>query len=218
MIQLYGFQGAASLAPHILLEELGLPYELIMLNPLKLEHKTEKYMRLNPNGRVPTLIDGEQAIYESAAICLHLCDKLDNTDLLPRVGDPLRGQVYKWMMFLTNTLQPALIGYFYPDRYSTVRAHAADIKAKAEMTAMQLYQQIDSELAIQGPYLLGQHYTIADIYLMMLVRWGRYFSNPPATHFPHLHHLVGLLSERPAIQRAFAQENIPAPYCLIPAA
>lgn len=233
MYQLYGFTGSASLAPRMVLEELKLPYQFIRLDADKGEHRTADYLKLNPNGRVPTLVDDEQVLYEAAAICLYLCDKevcdKQSSDkqpggqraasrLAPPITAPARGQLYKWLMFLTNTLQPALVAYFYPDRLSTEVGHAPAIKARAEQTAQQIYEQLDRELAQQGPYLLGSELSVADLYLLMLVRWGRWFAEPPVTRYPQLARLVELVSARPAVQATFAAEGIPAPYCLLPKA
>lgn len=217
MYQLYGFIGSASLAPRMVLEELKLPYQFVRLDADKGEHRQPAYLKLNPNGRVPTLIDGDQVLYEAAAICLYLCDQHPNSHLVPAANQRARGQLYKWLMFLTNTLQPALIAYFYPERLSTDPAHAPAIKAKAEQNAQAIYQQIDEELGKHGPYLLGNEFSAADLFLMMLVRWGRWFAEPPVQRYPNLQRLVHFLSEREAVQRAFAAEGIPAPYCLLPA-
>lgn len=216
MYQLYGFIGSASLAPRMVLEELKLPYQFVRLDAEKGEHRTPEYLKLNPNGRVPTLVDGDLVLYEAAAICLHLCDQHPAHHLVPALGHPARAHLYKWLMFLTNTLQPALIAYFYPDRLSTDPTNAPAIKAKAEQNAQQIYQQIDQHLAEHGPYLLGAEFSAADLYLLMLVRWGRWFAEPPVRRFPALARLAALLSERESVQRTFAAEAIPAPYCLLP--
>jgi len=218
MYQLYGFIGSASLAPRMVLEELQLPYEFRQLEAEKGEHRTEAYLKLNPNGRVPTLVDGSQVLFESAAICLYLCDHHPNNHLAPALTHPARGQLYKWLIFLTNSLQPALIAYFYPERLSTDPGHAPAIKAKAVQNADALYKQIDDALAGQGPYLLGAEFSVADLFLFMLIRWGRWFDQPPVTQYSHLRHLVQCVSERPAVRRTFELEGIPAPYCLLPKA
>lgn len=217
MITLYGFHGSASLAPHLVLEELGVPYQFVRLDQEKGEHKQPAYLQLNPLGRVPALVDDGQALFESAAICLHLCDRHPSTHLIPPVGDARRSQVYKWMVYLTNTLQTALMSYFYPERFSTDASHAAAIKQRAEQLAQESYRFIEAELDKPGPYLLGNDVSVADLYLMMLVRWGRWFDEPPARLHPRIARLVSFLSERAAVQRAFAAEGIPAPYCLLPA-
>jgi len=220
MFRLYGMTGAASLAPHMLFEELGLPYEFVKLDGDKKEHKSADYLKLNPHGRVPTLVHGDMVIYESAAICLYLAEVAQlnavQSNLLPAAGSPARGQLYKWLMFLTNTLQPALMAYFYPERYTTDASHAPAIKEKAEQNALDYFRQIDQALAEQGPFLLGAQASVVDYFALMLVRWGRWFATPPVTQFPHIAAYVELMSAKPAVQRTFAQEGIPAPYCLLP--
>jgi glutathione S-transferase len=215
MYRLYGMPGAASLAPHIVLEEIGAHYEFIKLDGEKKEHKSADYLKLNPHGRVPTLIDGDNVIYESAAICLFLAEAAQS-DLLPSVASAERAQLYKWLMFLTNTLQPSLMAYFYPDRLTTDASHAPAIKERAEQNANEYFRQLNIALAEHGPYLGGKNANVADFFALMMVRWGRWFAHPPVKQFAHIGQFVELMSATPSVQRAFAQEGIPAPYCLIP--
>ena len=72
MLQLHYYPSNASMAPHLLLEELGVPYELKLVDRTREAHKSAEYLRLNPNGLIPVLVDGELVLYETAAICLHL--------------------------------------------------------------------------------------------------------------------------------------------------
>jgi glutathione S-transferase len=74
MIQLHYFPGNASMTPHILLEELGVPFELQFVDRSAGAHKSPDYLKLNPNGLIPVLVDGDLVLYETAAICLHLVD------------------------------------------------------------------------------------------------------------------------------------------------
>ena len=150
MLTLYGMQGAASLAPRMVLEEIGTAYQFVTLDGEKKEQKSADYLRLNPHGRVPTLVDGGNVIYESAAICLFVAEKAQS-DLLPPIASVDRAQLYKWLMFLTNTVQPALMAYFYPDRFTTVASHAAAIKERAEQNAQAYFHQLDLALAERGP-------------------------------------------------------------------
>ncbi len=215
MLTLYGMQGAASLAPRMVLEEIGTAYQFVTLDGEKKEQKSADYLRLNPHGRVPTLVDGGNVIYESAAICLFVAEKAQS-DLLPPIASVDRAQLYKWLMFLTNTVQPALMAYFYPDRFTTVASHAAAIKERAEQNAQAYFHQLDLALAERGPYLIGDTLTIVDFFALMLVRWGRWFDVPPVKQFTHLAQWVALMSAKPSVQRTFEQEGIPAPFCLLP--
>ena len=85
------------MAPHILLEELGIEYQRILVDRTQNAQKMTAYLQLNPNGLIPVLVDGDLVIYESAAICLHLCDTHPQARFAPDVGTPERAHFYKWL-------------------------------------------------------------------------------------------------------------------------
>ena len=84
MLQLHYYPGNASMAPHLLLEELGVAYELKLVDRTQQAHKSAEYLLLNPNGLIPVLVDGDLVLYETAAICLHLLDT--NPNAVPGAG------------------------------------------------------------------------------------------------------------------------------------
>ena len=219
MIQLHYSPSSAAMAPHILLEELGLPFEKILVNTSTGAHRLDAYRQLNPNGLVPTLTDGDLVLYESAAICLHLCDTHPGAALAPPLGSSERAHFYKWLMWLTNTLQATLIVYFYPDRWLTAgnTAGVLALQAHAEAKVGLLLDQLDAELERQGaahtqPWLLGAHYSAVDIYTLMLCRWTRHFATPPARSRPHLGPYLQRLLARPAVLRVMAAEGLVPPW------
>ena len=171
MYKLYYYPGNANLAPHMLLEELSVDYELILVDRDSNAHKSPEYLKLNPAGRIPVLIDGDLVLYETAAICLHLVDRHPQARLAPAVGSVERAHFYKWLIYLTNTLQAELLTYFYPDRLTDDDAAAAQVKAHAESRVGAMLDLIENTLAAGGPYLLGAHYSTVDPYLLMLARW-----------------------------------------------
>src|SRR5512142_475294 len=118
MVQLHYHPGNASFAPHVLLEELGEEFELRYVDRAKSAQKSPAYLRLNPNGLIPVYVDGDLVLYETAAICLHLADTHPRAGLAPAVGTAERAHLTKWLMWLTNTLQPTLMVYFYPERWA----------------------------------------------------------------------------------------------------
>ena len=133
MIQLHYYPSTASMVPHILLEELAVPYERVLVDRAQDVQKTMAYLKLNPNGLIPVLVDGDLVLYETAAICLHLSDTHPQAKLMPALGTAERAPAYKWLMWLTNTLQATLITYFYPERSVAPGnvAGAAEVKAQA---------------------------------------------------------------------------------------
>ena len=214
MIQLHYYPSTASMAPGILLEEIGAPYERVLVDRPQGVQKTQQYLQLNPNGLIPALTDGDLVLYESAAICLYLCDSYPQAALAPSLGIPERAHFYKWLMWLTNTLQPALMIYFYPERWMNASnpAGAAELKTHAEARVRVLLDLLDRELARHGgQWLLGDAYTAVDAYTLMLCRWTRNFGQPARTRAQLGPYLQRVLA-RPAVVRAFDAEELSAPW------
>ena len=213
MLTLHHHPGNASLTPHMLLEEIGVPYRLELVDRANQAHKSPAYLKLNPNGLIPVLVDGDLVLYETAAICLHLADTHPQARLAPPLSTPERAHFYKRLIWLTNTLQAMLIHYFYGERLVDAgnTAGTAQVKAHAETKIGAMLDQLDTELAAHGqPWLLGEHYSVVDPYALMLCRWTRGFKRP-ARSLPHLAPYLQRVLARPAVQRAFAQEGLGPP-------
>ena len=110
MITLHYYPGNANLTPHMLLEELGVPFELVLVDRVNGAHKSAEFLKLNPNGRIPVLVDGDLVLFETAAICLHLVDTHADAHLAPPLATPERAHFYKWLIWSSNTLHAMLIG------------------------------------------------------------------------------------------------------------
>jgi len=215
MLQLHYYPGTAAMTPHILLREIGVPFELVLVDRMADAHKAPAYLKLNPNGLIPVLTDDKLVLYETAAICLYLCDSYPQAGLAPAVGTVARAHFYKWLAWLTNTLQTTLIVYFYPERWVNEGnvAGAAEVKAQAQRKVGVLLDQLDAELARHGgPWLLGEDYSALDPFAMMLCRWTRGFSSAPARNRPHLEPYLQRVLARPAVQQVFAAEQLAQPW------
>ncbi|MES2687205.1 MAG: glutathione S-transferase family protein [Pseudomonadota bacterium] len=215
MIELHYYPSTAAMVPHILLEEIGFPYQRVLVDRVKDAHKAPDYLKLNPNGLIPVLVDGDLVLYETAAICLHLCDTHPEAALAPPVGTVDRAHFYKWLMWLTNTLQATLITYFYPERSVAPgnTAGAAEVKAQAELRIAGMLDQLDAELVKRGgPWFAGEAYSALDAYVFTLCRWTRNFSSPAARTRPQLGPYLQRMLARPAVQRVLAAENLSPPF------
>jgi glutathione S-transferase len=216
MIQLHYDPGTAAMVPHILLEEIGAPYERVLVSRAARAHKQPDYLQLNPNGLVPVLVDGGLVLYETAAIALHLSDTHPDARLAPSLASPERAHFYKWLMWLTNTLQATLIVYFYPERWVDEgnSAGAVEIRRHAESKVAQLLQQLDGELARHGQrWFGGAHYSALDAYVFTLCRWTRNFTNErPAREREQLGPYLKRMLERAAVQRVLATEKLAPPF------
>jgi glutathione S-transferase len=213
MLTLHHHPGNASLAPHIVLEELGAPYALQLVDRNRNAHKSPEYLRLNPNGLIPVLVDDDLVLYECAAITLHLVDTHPAAGLAPAFGTPERAHFYKWLVWMTNTLQAMLMQYFYPERMVDDRNAdgAAQVKAHATQKVNAMLHQLDAQLATHGgDWLLASGYSGADAHALMLCRWTRGFARP-ARALPRLGPYLQRMLQRDAVRRAFEQEGIGEP-------
>ena len=199
MYRLYGRRGAGSLAPQILLEEIGAPYELIWFS--KTPTDLEALRRINPAGKIPilTLPDGT-AVTESAAILIHLTNAHPEVGLAPPAGSSAHARFLQWMVYLSANLYEAVLRYYYSDRYATTGAAGAPaIKAQALKDYAAHLERVHGELT---PYVLGDKLSAADPYLHMLAGWYPEDAPPLASRLPKLAQHAELLRRRPATLKA----------------
>jgi glutathione S-transferase len=211
MVQLHYYPGNASLFPHMLLREIGAPFELKLVDRSVDAQKSAAYLKLNPNGLIPVMIDDDgQAIFETAAIGLHLTDKHPGAGLAPPIGSPLRGAYYKWMLHLSNTVQTGFRFWFYPHEAVADPGATETAKAAAGAKMAAAFDRIADQLS-EGPFLLGEAFSAADLYLLMLTRWGRTLPRP-ARDIPEIGAHAARVLARPAVLATFAAEGLAEPY------
>src|SRR6202023_166056 len=152
----------------MLLEEIGVRYGLVLVDRVNNAQKSKAYLKINPNGRIPPLVDDNLIVCEAAAIVLHLVDQHPEAGLAPKVGTPERAKFYQWLTFLTNSLQEELMIWQYPDRLTgTDAAATAVVRRGAEARASNYLDVIETHLKANGPFFLGDRLSAADFYLVM---------------------------------------------------
>ena len=199
---LYWRPGTASMAPHAALAEIGVDYRLVEIGRDEAQGD-EGYRALNPLGFVPTLLDEESGLVltESAAILLYLGDRFPAAQLAP--AD--RADYYRWLVFLTNTVQTAMLRWFYPERYGEGDA----VTAAAARDAGEAFDVLDR--ALEGrTWLAADHRTGPDLFLFMVTRWARRLEHP-AWDRPNLrrHFLAAL--ELPGVRRMLDEQGLDVP-------
>jgi glutathione S-transferase len=209
MLALYYYPGNASLLPHMMLREIGAPFELRLVDRNQNAHKSAEYLRLNPNGRIPVVIDGDLVLFETAAIALHLADKYPDAGLAPKVGSTERAEFYKWIIHLTNTPQAEFRAWFYPHEHVSDEAAAPSVKQAAEQRLNRMFDVISGQLG-DKQWLIGERFSAIDLFLLMLIRWGRGMPRPPRT-IANLKALADRVLARPAVREAFEVERIQEP-------
>ncbi|MCE2572953.1 glutathione S-transferase family protein [Motilimonas eburnea] len=206
MYKLYYAPNNASLAPHFILHHVQADYELVLVDRKAKAQKSTAYLALNPAGRIPTLLVDQQAIFESSAICIHLCELFPEYGLMPAIDEPQRPLFFQWLAYLNNTLQTALMARYYPQRHTQDESGWAAVIAAQDKLISEALGIINSQLSHQ-PYLLGARLTACDYFLFMLAGWALPV-NPSPFDFPHLAAYLKRMATKPVIQSVCAVEGI----------
>ncbi len=206
LFKLYYYPNNASLAPHFLLHHVKAGYELLLVDKKYNSQKSADYLRLNPAGRIPTLVVDGQPIFESPAICIHICELYPEYELIPPIGDSLRPQFFQWLSFLNNTLQAELMVRYYPQRHTNDKSDIPNIiEAQDERIADAL--SIINDQLDRNKYLLGDNLTACDYFLFMLAEWSLPVNRSPLT-FDNLAVYLQRLSSHPTIKSVCEIEDI----------
>jgi glutathione S-transferase len=194
------------MAPHFVLEALKIDFELILVDRKNNGQKSDEYIALNPSGKIPTLIDGELVLFESAAICIHLAESNPSSNLIPKIGSKSRAKFFQWMMYLTNTVQAELMIYFYPERHTTYSNEASDIVNTQEKRITDMFELLDNELENKD-FLVGNMITVCDFFLFMLAIWADELTKPPLA-FDNLSKYLCNLAKHEAIVSICDKEKL----------
>jgi len=193
-MRLYYVPKTRATRPRWMLEELGVPYELVRLEPGK-DTRSAAHLERQPLGHVPVLEDGPNRVFESAAICLYLADKYAEKKLVPPMGTPERGLVYQWLFFAMTELEPPLVA---------LEGWRAEGKEEAAAQAEERFRRaaaaLEPRLAKQ-PYLLAD-FSVADVVVGAVLGWGK--AMKLLGGLPAVEAYVARLLERPAWRRARA--------------
>ncbi len=194
MISIYGSARSSAARCVWLLEELGVPYEIKPLDFQKKEHKNPDYLKLNPNGKVPTMVDGDFVLWESLAINTYLAAKYRPALLGKNLEE--RGQIDQWSLWSIIHLYAA----FYPlvmQKWQKTPDSEQTATAKAALPGW---------LAILDAHLLGRsamvgtEFTLADLTVMSVVRSAA-FIEYPLNDWPNLVAWMDMINQRPALQK-----------------
>jgi glutathione S-transferase len=206
MYKLYYAPGAASLAVHWMLIDLGVPFEAVRLDLGARQHKDADYLRLNPNGLVPTLVVDGTPVYECAALLLLLAERHPEAALAPAPGSPERLAYLQWMTHLTNTVQAAFRGWFYPQEIAGEEL-ASRIQDFARGQVGSAWDRIDARLASSDGFMVGAAPSAVDFLATMLMRWSRNMPKP-ATEWPAIRDYVARMKARPSFATLYEREGL----------
>lgn len=177
-----------------MLEEVGRPYRTVVLD-YRTSMKAPDYLALNPMGKVPTVTHRGSVVTECAAICAYLADAFPEADLAPATDDPLRGAYYRWLFFTAGPMEAAVTAKSFgllppPEKSSTAGYGSFELAVDT----------LDYAVSQGGPWLLGDRFTAADVYVGSQVSWGLMFGSLPSR--PAFQAYADRLAARPAAIRA----------------
>ena len=203
-ITLWYSAGACSLAPHVLLHELGVPFDGIETSVAKGGTQTEEFARINPKKRVPVLsLDGE-VITEVPAIMTAIADLVPERQLLGKTS-LARARAYEWMSWLSGTLHGQGFGALWrPARFSSDESHFPAIQARARQTIEECFTMIESRLSRLPP----DTFTAVDPFLLVFYRWGNGIGTDIASRYPAYAAFARQLATRPSVEAAVRAEGI----------
>ena len=178
---------------HWMMEELGEPYETVWLDYAS-SMQAPEFLAINPMGKVPTLRHGDTIVTEAAAICTYLADHFPDKGLIPAAGSPARATFYRWLFFAAGPVEQAV----------TAKSMNWEVPAeRAPMLGFGNYEKTRRtlEMALQpGPYICGEQFTAADVYIGSHIHWGTLFGTVEKT--PVFAAYLERLYARPAYQSA----------------
>ena len=206
MYTLYYSPGTASMVVHLALLEIGAPYRLELVDFDTQAQHSAAYLKLNPQGVVPTLLIDGQPHVESAALLMMLADRHPQAQLAPPPGSAGRNAWYQSIVLQSNLLGATYRNWFYPPDLGAAE-HPPTVRAALQARIEGAWTRFDAQLAARGPYLLGEQFSGADLLLIMYQRWSRNMPRPTLT-WPALQRHAALLRARPSWQRLCELEGL----------
>jgi len=212
-IALYFGPGACSMAPHIVLNEIGVDYEPRKTNLAEKAQLTPEYLAMNPKGRVPVLLADGFVLTEVPAILTYLGQRYPQANLLPAGGEPL-ARCLEWLAYCSSTVHPSYAHLRRPERYSDDQAAHPKMQEKGEATFIDCIGFIDRKLEGKQ-FAAGDAYSVADAYLLVFFGWANGLKKfDMAATYPHYTAWARRVLARPAVQKVIELEGTQARYTL----
>ena len=189
----------------VILEEIGATYELIQTTIDMNKPRPPEQLALNPNGWVPVLLCGDNAMYECAAITTFLCDRHPEAMLAPGIDDPERGLFLQTLVYFSSSVQNAFQLNYYPDRFADLPGDEPSAQRRGIRRLRETWKVIDDQIG-DNDWMLGDRFSAADIYLFMLTTWLNASRGHPSTdEFPNVKRIAEAVMQRPSVQRVYEE-------------
>jgi glutathione S-transferase len=205
MHTLYFAPGTCAIATHIALAESGLPYAVKRLNMKEGEQRSEAYLKINPKGRVPALVGDEGVLTETVALLAYIAQLVPEKKLAPLDNPFLMAKMQAFNAYLASTVHINHAHGPRGSRWADEPSSLADMLNKVPQTMRDCFILIENQL-LEGPWVLGDTYSVADGYLLTMVRWLA-TDKIDVADFPKVSAHYERMLARPAVQKALEEEK-----------
>ena len=196
---------SAAMGTRVILEEIGEPYELIQTTIAMDEPRPPEQLKLNPNGWVPVLVWGENAMYECAAITVFLGDRPPEAKLAPAVDDIERGQYLQTLVYFSSSVQNAFQLSYYPDRFADTPDDEPSAQRRGNRRLRETWKVINDQIG-DNRWVLGERFSAVDIYLFMLTTWLQTsLGHPSVDEFPNAKRVANAVLLRKSVQLVYQE-------------
>ena len=201
--KLYYANGSASMGIRVLLEEIGTPYELIQTTIDTDKPRPAEQLALNPNGWVPVLVWGDNAMYEAAAITIFLCDRHPQSNLAPAVDSTERGLFLQTLVYFSSSVQNAFQLDYYPNRFADKPSGEPGAQRRGHRRLKETWKIVNDQIG-DNQWVLGNQFSAADIYLFMLTTWlDQARGQPSINDFTNVKRIAESVKQRPSVQLVY---------------
>ena len=189
----------------VILEEIGVPYELIESTIDMDKPRSPEQLAINPNGWVPVLKWDDKAMYECAAITVFLCDRHPEAGLAPALDDPARGLYLQTLVYFTSSVQNAFQLDYYPDRFADTPEDEPGAQRRGIRRLRETWKVIDDQIG-DNQWVLGERFSAVDIYLFMLITWLKPSRGQPSVdEFPNVKRIANAVQLRKSVQTVYKE-------------
>ncbi len=203
MYRLFYARKSASMGVRVLLEEIGVPYELVQTTIDMDKPRPPEQLAINPNGWVPVLVWDGGSMYECAAITVFLCDRHQEAGLAPALDDTARALYLQTLVYFSNSVQNAFQLTYYPDRFADTATAERSAQRRGNRRLRETWTVVDDQIGV-NEWMLGKRFSAVDIYLFMLTTWLRSAKGHPAINeFPNVKRIADAVVQRPSVQLVY---------------
>ena len=196
---------SASMGVRVILEEIGVPYQLIQSTIAADEPRPPEQLAINPNGWVPVLVWGDNAMYECAAIAIFLCDRHPEANLAPKIDEAARELYLQTLVYFSSSVQIAFQLNYHPERFADTSADEPGAQRRGIRRLRETWKVIDDQIG-DNEWVLGERFSAVDIYLFMLTTWLSASRGHPTTdEFPNVKRIADAVMSRPSVQLVYKE-------------